>query len=167
MPTEQYVAVPFSGSFERDIENARVLIEESPWKENPQKYQKVAESIVRRVLNFDPSNEAAKRLLARLEAKNTDIKVQVAEPEPPLIPKPQSEPPPKKVVELAIPDPPRPRRPVAQPEFSFVIEPPVIEPKPPARPPWVLVALAAFGAIAGLTLLVTHRSTLTAQHSPK
>src|SRR5215510_8390633 len=98
MSSEQREA-PFSGSFERDIENARVLIEESPWKENPQKYQKVAESIVRRVLNFDPSNEAAKRLLARLEEKNTDIRVQVAEP--PLIPKPQSEPPPKKVVELA------------------------------------------------------------------
>ena len=31
----------------------------------------------------------------------------------------------------------------------------------------MLVALAALGAIAGLTLLVTHRSTLTTQHSPK
>jgi hypothetical protein len=136
------------------------LIEESPWKENPQKYRKVAHSIVRRVLSFDPSNEAAKLLLESLE-KNAEVSLCVAEPEAGPAPEPQPAPAPKNAFEPATPDPPRPQRPVAQPDF-FVVEPPrVIESKSSGRPPWVLVAAAAIGAVAGLTLLVTHRSAFS------
>ena len=71
MSSEQHVTAPFAVSFDRDLENARVLIEESPWKENPQKYRKVAEGIVRRVLSFDPANEYAKRLLDKMNNANS------------------------------------------------------------------------------------------------
>src|SRR2546423_1214672 len=86
MSSEQHVTAPFPVSFDRDLENARVLIEESPWKENPQKYRKVAEGIVRRVLTFDSSNEYAKRLLAKM--MEIPIPAPVAAPVPAQVPVP-------------------------------------------------------------------------------
>jgi hypothetical protein len=175
MSTEQNVTAPFSPSFDRDLENARVLIEELPWKENPKKYRKVAETIIRRVLSFDPTNEVAKRLLEKT------VEIPVPEPEATALrpniatietasapPKQEPVPAPTKVVEIYVPEPP-PHHPVAEPEFSFSIEPPrpAVQPKSSGRPPWVLVAIAMLGAIAGLTLLVTHRGTFTSGYPAK
>ena len=209
MSSEQHATAPFTVSFDRDLENARVLIEESPWKENPQKYRKVAEGIVRRVLTFDPSNEYAKRLLDKIEtpvpapvpvAAPAPVAVPVAAPEPVASPAPVPVPPPKpqpvpvlvqastpvpvvaaptpvvpaptKVVELSMPEPapPPPRRPTAQAQMdlSFVADPrPAAKPEISKRAPWALISVAAIGAIAGVTLLVTHRSTFSPEYPPK
>src|SRR5205814_2076091 len=68
MSTEQTIAgAPFPSGIERTLENARVLIEDRPWIDNPQKYRKPAEAILRRILTFDPGNEVAKALLAKAE----------------------------------------------------------------------------------------------------
>src|SRR5260370_18913406 len=83
MSSEERITAPFPSSFDRDLENARVLIEESPWKDNPQKYRKVAEGILRRILTFDPANESAKRLLTKT-VEPIEISPPVAEPENPL-----------------------------------------------------------------------------------
>jgi hypothetical protein len=53
---------------DRDLENARVLIEDEPWCESPQKYRKAAEIILRRVLTVDPNNATAKALLMKAES---------------------------------------------------------------------------------------------------
>src|SRR5690348_11024344 len=175
MSTEQNLTAPFSPSFDRDLENARVLIEESPWKENPKKYRKVAETIILRVLSFDPTNEIAKRLLektvetpmpepeATAQRPNiTTIETACARLEEERVPAPT------KVVEIYMPEPP-PHHSVAEPEFSFSIEPPrpAVQPKSSGRPPWILVAIAMLGAFAGLTLLVTHRGTSTSVYPAK
>src|SRR2546426_6068601 len=212
MSSEQHATAPFPSSFDRDLENARVLIEESPWKENPQKYRKVAEGIVRRVLTFDPSNEYAKQLLDKMSEIPTPVPpVPIAAvPEP--APSPAPVPPPKpqpvpvvvqaptpfpavaaptpvvvaptpvvaaptpvvaaptKVVELSMrePAPPPPRRPAAQMDLSFVADPrPVAKPETSKRPPWMMIGLVAIGAIAGVTLLVTQRSSFTSEYPPK
>ena len=57
----------FPSGLDRDLENARVLIEDEPWCDSPQKYRKAAEVILRRVLTVDPENESAKALLAKAE----------------------------------------------------------------------------------------------------
>src|SRR5437879_6201781 len=67
MPNEHNATSQFS--FDRDLENARVLIEDSPWRDNPQKYRKVAEGILRSIMRFNPKNESAKRLLAKAETR--------------------------------------------------------------------------------------------------
>ena len=53
------------GGIERDLENARVLLEDPPWCDSPQKYRKSAEAIVLRILKFDPKNPLANRLLQK------------------------------------------------------------------------------------------------------
>src|SRR5436309_2589830 len=86
MSTEQPATKILEASFDRDLENARVLLEDSPWKENPKKYRKVAEGILRRILTFDPANQAAKLLLAKATAPLAEI-----EPENPRLPPPAVE----------------------------------------------------------------------------
>src|SRR5579862_327064 len=176
MSTEQRVTAPYPASFERDLENARVLVEESPWKENPQKYRKVAEGILRRVLNFDPGNESAKRLLE----KTLEIPMPAPEPEPATIratiemplpalklreapaaalppPAPDSQAPAK--VEVSFAEVP-PRRPVAPPDFSFIVDNsgPARPKEQTKKPPFLLVGLATLGAVGGIALLVTNWS---------
>src|SRR6267378_1608138 len=63
MSSEQSISSRYS--FNQNVENARVLIEDAPWRDNPEKYRKVAEGILRRILNVDPGNESAKRLLVK------------------------------------------------------------------------------------------------------
>src|SRR6266850_7023102 len=106
MSSEQQATAPFPVSFDRDLENARVLIEESPWKENPQKYRKVAEGIVRRVLTFDASNEYAKRLLDKV--MEIPIPAPVPAPGPMPVPVPVAAPEPAPVAPAPIP-PPKPQ----------------------------------------------------------
>src|SRR2546425_11185771 len=102
MSSEQNVASPSPQSFHRDLENARVLIEDSPWRDTQQKYRKTAEAILRRILAFDPQNETAKLLLARAE-----------EPVPGLDPA-KPAPPARPVMQAAPPSPrPAPQTPVA------------------------------------------------------
>src|SRR2546427_4941206 len=75
MSSEEQASRP---SFNQNLENARVLIEESPWRDNPEKYLKVAEGILRRILSVDPGNLSAKRLLAKTVATVPPAKVQAA-----------------------------------------------------------------------------------------
>src|SRR5437764_5402186 len=119
MSSEQQATAPFPVSFDRDLENARVLIEESPWKENPQKYRKVAEGIVRRVLTFDSSNEYAKRLLDKV----MEIPIPAPVPAPASMPVP---------VLVAVP--------IAAPEPAPAAAP---APIPPPKPQFVPVVVAA------------------------
>lgn len=51
-----------------DLENARALLEDPPWKDNPQKYRKAAEQILRRVFTVDSASEQSKALLAKVLA---------------------------------------------------------------------------------------------------
>ena len=182
MSSEERITAPFPSSFDRDLENARVLLEESPWKDSPQKYRKVAEGILRRILTFDPTNKSAKRLLEK--SVEIPMPVPVAEPGPskvhavvevPIptskevpIPAPKIETPPAPKMDIAVAPAPRPRPPVTPPDFSFVVDTgrAVVKKERP-RPPRLLLAIATVGAIAGVTLLVAHRNTLTSQYTPK
>jgi hypothetical protein len=69
---------------ERDLENARVLLEDSPWCDSPQKYRKTAETIVLRILSFDPENSYAKKLLQKAR-----VPVPVVTPVPAVTPVPE------------------------------------------------------------------------------
>ena len=53
---------------DQDLESARALVEDLPWKENPQKYRKPAETILRRVLQVDPGNRKAMALMSKAQA---------------------------------------------------------------------------------------------------
>jgi len=53
---------------DQDLENARALLEDLPWRENPQKYRKPAETILRRVLKVDPRNREAMALMSKAQA---------------------------------------------------------------------------------------------------
>jgi hypothetical protein len=66
------------------LENARVLLEDPPWSDNPQKYRNTAETIILRILSFDPENKFAKRLLEKARIP--------VPPEPSLEPSPQPKP---------------------------------------------------------------------------
>src|SRR2546426_11988121 len=77
MSSEEQASRP---SFNQNLENARVLIEESPWRDNPEKYLKGAGGILRRILRVDPGNLSAKRLLAKKGATVPPAKVQAAAP---------------------------------------------------------------------------------------
>ena len=67
MATEGSVEGRLHLGVDQDIESARVLIEDLPWRNNPQKYRKAAEVMLRRILGVDPENEYAKALLAKVE----------------------------------------------------------------------------------------------------
>src|SRR3989442_14281320 len=77
MSSEEQASRP---SFNQNLENARVLIEDSPWRDKPEKYLKGAEGILRRILSVDPGNLSAKRLLAKTVATVPPAKVQAAAP---------------------------------------------------------------------------------------
>jgi hypothetical protein len=163
MSTEERVISP-PASFHRDLENARVLIEDSPWKENPYKYRKVAEGILRRVLTLDPQNEVAKLLLAKAEAPLPEV----APPATTAAPPPVAPPPALAAVASPTPaSPPRPR------DLSFVVQTietgakPENKPSSTGKPPWVLVCIALAGATAGLWLLVTQTRSLRSDYFPK
>jgi hypothetical protein len=134
MSTEERLASPFSHDFNQNLENARVLIEESPWKENPIKYRKVAEGILRRILSIDPENRSAKRLLAKAVAPLPVAKVVAPLPvakvvAPPPVAKVEV---PLRLVKTAVPVPEAPPspRPVTPADLSFVVPtigPPKVE----------------------------------------
>src|SRR5437763_1614077 len=73
----------FPLGIERDIENARVLLEDSPWRDNPQKYRKTAEAILRRILAVDAENTRVKSLLLKAEEPPPAPEPVAAAPEPP------------------------------------------------------------------------------------
>src|SRR5262252_94876 len=73
MSIEQSAVPRFPSGIERDLENARVLIEDEPWCESPQKYRKAAEVILRRVLTVDPKNEAARALMLKIGAEALEV----------------------------------------------------------------------------------------------
>jgi hypothetical protein len=174
MSTEERVTAQLPSNFDRDLENARVLIEEPPWKDNPQKYRKVAEGILRRILTYDPTNKSAQRLLQ----KSVEIAVPAVDPgrsavhpggDVP-IPAPKIETPPPPKMDLALAQAAPPRRPVTPPDFSFVVETGrtgVQKKERPTKPPQLLLAIATVGVIAGVTLLVAHRNTFTAPYVAK
>ena len=85
MSSEERATSTFLPSFDRDLENARVLIEDSPWKESPQKYRKVAETILRRILTFDPGNARARALLAKAEAPLSMLEAPAPKIQPPVL----------------------------------------------------------------------------------
>ncbi len=80
MSTNESVAATFQLGIERDLENARVMIEDPPWRDNPQKYRKAAEVIIRRTLEVDPENQYAKELLLKAEASVLSVSP-ITEPE--------------------------------------------------------------------------------------
>ena len=171
MSSEQNVASPFPQSFHRDLENARVLIEDSPWRDNPQKYRKTAEGILRRILTFDPQNETAKLLLAKAEEPAPEA----ARPHQPVIPVVKAAP----AVAAAPPPRPAPPAPVSaapprsQQDLSFVVQKihnlprETREKKPARRPPWGLLSIAAIGAGGGLLLLLIQPTTSKSQYVPQ
>jgi hypothetical protein len=104
MSSQEGSEKPFVPSgIERDLENARVLLEDPPWCDNPQKYRKTAETIVLRILSFDPQNKLAKKLLEKARVPLPEVTVvpevvpvQAAAPpippEPSPVPLPQPKP---------------------------------------------------------------------------
>jgi hypothetical protein len=92
---------------ERDLENARVLLEDSPWCDSPQKYRKTAETIVLRILSFDPDNSYAKKLLQKARVPVPEVTrvpnvpeiAQEAAPSLPPDPVPAPQPKPSRVAE--------------------------------------------------------------------
>ena len=160
MSREQHLASTVPSSFDRDLENARVLIEDEPWRDNPQRYRKVAEAILRRILRFDPENQAAKRLLA--EAAAPLPLTEAAAPPPPLPPTPSPQQP-----QLTPPsDLSQPRLPPPS-DLSFVVQAaaPRADKTESRRPPWVLIGFAVVGAIAGVLWLFGNRGP--SQSPPK
>src|SRR5438874_1898328 len=67
--------------FDQNLENARVLLEDPPWRDNPEKYRKVAEDILLRTLRVDPRNETARRLLVKARAAVPQVKPRPAVPQ--------------------------------------------------------------------------------------
>jgi hypothetical protein len=140
-------------NFNVNIENARVLIEDAPWRDNPEKYRKVAEGILRRILTVDPKNEAAKRLLLKAVAG-------VPKPAPPKAKTPVR-PGPAAVKPHPVMKPQRPAtaphpRPVSS-ELPFVVQkvkpPSPAEKKKRASSPWGVVAFTAVVAVIVATLM--------------
>src|SRR3989442_633243 len=149
-------------SFNQNLENARVLIEDAPWRDNPEKYLKVAEGILRRILNVDPGNVAAKRLLAKTVAPVPPAKIQAVPPvrnAQPAAPPAKAHP----VVPLArvrapLREPARPSRPVQRPDQSFVVQTigsqvNKVKKTEPKKSPWGLIGFTAVvTAIAGILM---------------
>jgi hypothetical protein len=73
--------IPASG-LDVDLESARKLLEDPPWKDNPQKYRKSAETILRRILNFDPENAQAKALMVKAKEQPETLTRRFAPPSP-------------------------------------------------------------------------------------
>ncbi len=183
MSSEQNVASPFPQSFQRDLENARVLIEDPPWRDNPQKYRKTAEAILRRILTFDPRNEAARLLLAKAEvpiaepapARQAQPAQPVHAPSQPVVmkaapaaaaaPAPRPAPRPAPLPPVTAPAPPS----RSNEDLSFVVQKMKNpqEDKAARRPPWGLLGFAAIGAGGGLMLLLIHPTATKSQYTPQ
>ena len=73
MSIEGSVEGRFQLGIDQDIESARVLIEDLPWRNNPLRYRKAAEVILRRILGVDPANEHARTLLAKAETVPQEV----------------------------------------------------------------------------------------------
>ena len=173
-------------SFNQNVENARVLIEDAPWRDNPEKYLKVAEGILRRILTVDPGNVSAKRLLAKTVAAAPGVKVQAAAPAAkaqPAAPAAKAQPaaPAAKTQPVApvtrvrppLHEPARPSRPIQPPDQSFVVQTIAsqarkVKKTEPNKSPWGLIGFAAVvAAIAGILMFVMDPTTLTSQYAPK
>lgn len=103
---------------DRDLENARVLLEDPPWCDNPQKYRKTAETIILRILSFDPDNKFAKRLLEKARVPVPEVKpVPEVTPVPELVPAQAAAWPPDPKLET--PPQPKPTRTVGE-DMLFV-----------------------------------------------
>lgn len=148
---------------DRDLENARVLLEDPPWCDSPEKYRKTAEAIIQRILAFDPGNERAKELLEKAR-----IPVVVASPPPPPqppAPEPRAPEPPaleaaappqephvRLELEVAAPAPPpmpspRPVQRIHEEELAFVA-------KPPRRKPEVRQQKSSAAGLAGIAAIL-------------
>jgi hypothetical protein len=152
-------------NFNQNVENARVLIEDAPWRDNPAKYRKVAEGILRRILTVDPGNESAKRLLAKAVAAVPRAKA------PAPVPLDRAKPslPHAGVKALRPAGPAYFPRPVPS-DLAFVVQriAPPIGKKKPARSLWGLVGfMAVVAAIAAILMFVMYPSTFTSQYAPK
>src|SRR5947209_778082 len=139
MSSEEQASRP---SFNQNLENARVLIEDSPWRDNPEKYLKVAEGILRRILSVDPGNLSAKRLLAKTGATVPPAKVQAAAPAAKVqaaapAAKVQAAAPPAKVQAAAPPAKVQAAAPPAKAQAAMPLAnvwPPLPQPARPSRP---------------------------------
>lgn len=142
---------------ERDLENARVLIEDDPWSENPQKYRKTAELILRRILKSDPENQAARALLAKAETPLVDAA-------PAVLPVVETESAPS----LAAAPPIAFENPAPE-DSSFTI--PTIQIKPEKkkkkRPIADLIGVAIAIAVSGLLMFGLPSNTLKGRYAPK
>ena len=134
---------------ERDLENARVLLEDPPWCDSPQKYRKTAETIVRRILSFDPENRYAKTLLEKARAP-----VRNATPAPEVRPVPEIDTTPTEAFpsqDSVVPpfSQPKPAR-VEELSFSAYNSKPKVQKRRRRRPGNAWTGIAAVLVIAGV-----------------
>lgn len=123
---------------DRDLENARVLLEDKPWCDSPEKYRKTAETIIVRFLAVDPQNKTAKALLEK-----SRIPLPKAAAPPPL---------PAPLPELFRPPAPAPVvKPASEPgdSLAFLAQAPKLRLVPPSP-----VRKNSVGALAGIVLLL-------------
>ena len=173
MSTEGSVEGRFQLGIDQDIESARVLIEDLPWRNNPLRYRKAAEVILRRILAVDPENEFARTLLAKAETPPQETVWSTPRPlEPPAAP-----PQPRLVVQPPAPPPaphpiePAPPSPLAL-DLAFVVQPEV-EKKPEEtfkKREWgisvALIALAVVVVIEGALVWLGPHQRKPAVESP-
>src|SRR4249920_2904535 len=70
---------------QRDLSDARALIEESRNKPNAQKFRKAAEIILLKALYLDPDSEGAKTLLASIRTSSEQTTAPAAVPDQPFM----------------------------------------------------------------------------------
>ena len=150
MSTEGSVEGRFQLGIDQGIESARVLIEDLPWRNNPLRYRKAAEVILRRILGVDPENEYARTLLARAETPPQETVWSTPRPtEPPAPPQPRLVVAPPSPPPAPHPIEPTPPSPLAL-DLAFVVQPEVAkktEEKFQKREWGISVALIALAAV--------------------
>ena len=118
---EMQSAVRFD--MQRDLSDARALIEESRNKPEAQKYRKAAEIILLKALYLDPDSEGAKTLLSSIRsASDTPMTFSTPSASAPYVP--------PAPVEYTAPAPPPP----------VAVAPPPVQPEPPAAPTPIVFA---------------------------
>jgi hypothetical protein len=149
-----------SGGIEKDLENARVLLEDKPWCDSPQKYRKTAEAIILRILKLDPRNPQANVLLRKAKAPIPEFEKTVVlapEPEKARVSVPQLESRQRAALGMEMPAPPPPApappAPVEKHEsLGFSVQPP--KPRRQRQESksrsLALIGVAAIVVIAGL-----------------
>jgi hypothetical protein len=166
MSIEQSAAVPrFASGIERDLENARVLIEDEPWSENPQKYRKAAEVILRRILTVDPENELARHLLKKAEAGMPGA---FATPGP--VVEPELTPAPSPVIERLIERHPEKQRAAVEPEdYPFVVQTigAAPEEKPRRKPVFGFLGIGIAVVLSGFLMFGVPSNRLKGQYAPR